>query len=440
MRRLPKAPDFILGAPKEFAEKQGITTVARINTTGLTDISVGTYTFHQCFRAPADFDAVRITLRGSVSSANTVKVSVAPSASFNNGWQPVDSAGTNIAFTPITWGTTDKSNPRNPGGGAATAVISGTSGSNAGANLIEGDVPSDILKLSSLARTDQPNSPPLLMVRLFGVNAPSVRVLESSSAHANSWANSGYMPDHYCGVWNTTDYTVSGVSTNLPPAAPGQDYMPSVIVDFFLRGVKVNVLAVAGDSVEQGQVASPAVPQFGGNISGYPRRLAKMLTDQGRITTLVNLAQGGDKTSQYLERALSMVLRGGITHLMMKPWSYNSRNDGIAAVNDGITRTTQLIALCREKGIIPVIIQPWGGQYSSNPALRATVDAYIDQLKKSGVNVFDPRHLTDNPDGTLRIEALTVNSSGVYFDGLHPNETYQQVLANYALTQFDSWH
>lgn len=411
---------------------------ATVGTTGLTTISTGTYTFHQTFQAPAHFDAVQVTVRGDMSNANTYKVSVAPSASYNNGYQPIDGAGTNVAFTPVTFGTTDRRNPRNPGGGAANTVISGTSGTNAGFNLIEGDAPSDIIKLSSLARTDFPSRPPLLMVRLFGTNPPSVRVFESTSVHANAWINSGYMPDHFCGYWGTTDYTVSGVSTNLPPA-PSQEYMPSVFVTFYLRGVKVNVIGVCGDSLEQGYVGSAAVPQFGGNISGYPRRLAKLLTDAGHTTSFVNLAQAGDKTTQYMERGLSMVMRGGLTHLFMKPWSWNSRNDGIAAVNDGIYRTTTLISFCRSKGIVPIVIQPWGGQSASDPTIRVAVDAYITQLKASGVFVFDPRHITDNPDGSLKQEAQTVNSGGAYFDGLHINSTYHQLLAEYALSLSDSW-
>lgn len=414
-------------------------SAATVNTTGLTTVSTGTYTFHQTFRAPAHFDAVQITVRGDTSSANTYKVSVAPSASFNNGWQPVDGAGTNVAFVPVTFGTTDRRNPRNPGGGAATTVVSGTSGTNAAFNLIEGDAPSDILKLSSLPRTDQPGSPPLLMVRLFGVNPPSVRVLESTAVHPNAWINSGYMPDHFCGFWGTTDYTVSGVSTNLPGVAPSVEYMPSVMVTFYLRGEKVNVIGVAGDSIEQGFVGSSAVPQFGGNISGYLRRMTKALNDSGRTSSFVNLAQGGDKSSQFLERAISMALRGGLTHLFFKPWSWNSRGDGMAAVIDGIQKTTALISLCRERNIIPVVIQPWGGQNASDPAIRTAVDLFIQQLREGGVNVFDPRHITDNPNGTLKDAAQTVNSGGAFFDGLHINDAYHQLLADYALSLFDSW-
>lgn len=414
-------------------------SAATVNTTGLTTISTGTYTFHQTFRAPAHFDAVQITVRGDTSNANTYKVSVAPSASYNNGWQPVDGAGTNVAFTPVTFGTTDRRNPRNPGGGAANTVVSGTSGSNAAFNLIEGDAPSDIIKLSSLPRTDQPTSPPLVMVRLFGVNPPSVRVLESTSVHANAWINSGYMPDHFCGYWGTTDYTVSGVATNLPPGAPSQEYMPSVMVTFYLRGERVNVIGVAGDSLEQGYVGSSAVPQFGGNISGYLRRMAKKLTDSGRISSFVNLAQAGDKSSQFLERGISMALRGGLTHLFFKPWSWNSRGDGMAAVTDGMQKTTALISLCRERNIIPIVIQPWGGQSASDPAIRAAVDAYIAQLKLLDVNVFDPRHITDNPNGTLKDAAQTVNGSGAFFDGLHINDAYHELLAEYSYSIFDAW-
>lgn len=399
------------------------TSAALVRFYGASSNGTGIYTFCQTLTAPAHFDAVQITLNGQDSTANQFKVSVAVSAKFNNGWQPVDSADAPLAFTPVTFGTTDRLNPRNPGGGSATAVVGGTSGSNATFNLIEGDVPSDVIKLRSLDRTDDATKNPLLFIRLFGTNPPGAAVNESSAAHANPISS---VEEFYSGYWATNDYTGS-----VPPGAPTGGWLPSLTVTFFLRGKVVNVVGVAGDSVEQGWVQAAAVPQFGGNINGWPRRLVKKLNQAGITTSYVAACHTGNRASAFHERAINMLNTGRLTHLFIKPWSVNGYADGVQAMRDDLQRCQLIIQRCLDLRVVPIIIQPWGGQ-NSGTTIRNEVDAWIDLQRMSGVPVFDPRAITDDATGGLKSTYKTITAGGAVVDSIHPNDAGQEDIANLA--------
>ena len=403
---------------------------ATVRDYGLVNNASGTYTMHMCRRAPADFDAIQVKITGAASGANTFKVSVAPSSAFNNGWQPLDATGAEQSFTPITWGTTDRKNPRNPGGGAATTTVSGTSGSNANFDLIEGDVASDILSLQSIASADVIGAAPIIMLRVYGINPPGVSPAESGSASANPM--SAVIPGFYSGYW-AADYTSA-----TPPSAPIQGWIPSVEITFWLRGKVVNVIGFAGDSIEMGWVPGTAVPQFGGNVNGWTRRLVDKLTLVGNASTYMNLAHTGNKSRLFHERAMSAVLTGRLTHLFIKPWSVNETSDGLASVAPALRRTTAVVQVCIERGIVPIIIMPWVGQYPT-AEIQFAIQLYVSSMALSGVRVLDARNAVgDNSIGIattsgIKADYKIVNSGGSVIDGIHLNSAGHEAVANFAL-------
>lgn len=419
--------------PQKYFQNLGVldtpparrSSLAETRLYGGTANASGVYTMALTQRAPAEFDAVQITLLGAVSGANTFTAGVAPSAKFNNGWQPVDAADANRAFTAVTFGTTDINSFRNPGGGAANTTVTGTAGSNAGQDLVEGRVISDIVPLASLARTDDPAAPPLLFLRVFGTNLPAVNLATLDAASSNPVK--GVFPETYTGYWATTDYT-----TSTPPGAPTQQWMPSVQVTYFLRGKQVYVIAVAGDSIEQGWVAASAVPQFGGLLNGWGTRLVQKLNAARIPASLVSLAQSGAKARLFHEKALNAVLTGRITHLFIKPWSVNGVADGLAAAQLDVYRCGVIIDRCKKAGIIPVIVHNWAGQGTPSSAIRVFVDAWVASCKASGIAVLDARTTIDAADGTIKPEYLTVNSGGAVVDTTHLNDAGQEAVANLA--------
>lgn len=400
-------------------------TAAYQRVTGDSNNATGDFTLHQTRQAPGEYDAIQITVHGKTSSANAFKVSIAPSASYNNGYSPVDSAGSAVAWTPVTFGTTDRMNPRNPGGGSATAVVSNASGSVAADTLIEGDVPSDIISLSSLPRTDYPTRNPLLMARLFGTNPPGQLV--SRLTVANKAEYDDILPDFYAGYRATTDYTASE-----PPGAFTGGWLPGISITYYLKGKAVYNVGVAGDSIEMGWIPAAASNQFGGTIKGWPRRFLKALVDAGENISYYSIAYQGDKAHTFLQRAINAIYSGHLTHLVLKPWSVNQTADGDAGVKKTIALTTKVINLAISRGIVPIVIQPWGGQ-GNGTSMRTLVDAYIASLKAAGVRVFDARSVTDDGTGAL------ATAYRIDYDTIHPNAAGQQAVADYAIANRDTF-
>jgi hypothetical protein len=405
----------------------GSSTIAKSRLLGYSGHDgADTDTFHLTVSAPASFDAVQITLLNDVNSANQYKASVAVSAALGNGWQPKDASGSNVSFTPLTFGTTDTANFRNPGGGAATAVINNQSGH------IEGSAPSDWLAISSLARTDFPDRGPLLMIRTFGVGQGAIAYdLAASSSH-NPIKSA--VPDHFSGYWANTDYTL-----NTPPNGPEQEtWFPALEVRFLLRGKAVVTIGCASESIEQGYHGGGAVPQFGGGVNGWPRRAVAALSASGITASYVDMNWSGSGSGQFHEKALSSVYAGGLTHLLFKPWTVNDLNDGVPGANAAIARTSVLISACLQSSVRPILIWPFGGP-GRGSAARNLIDAFIADMKARGVSVFDPREVMEDASGQIKTQYLTRDSAGSIVDVEHLNELGHNTVAGLFLASKSSF-
>lgn len=398
---------------------------------GMTSQATGTYTMHLTMQAPDHYDAVQVILRGiSASGVNTFKVSIANPAQRGNGYVPLDSAGATISFTPVTWGTTDEDNFRNPGGGAANTLLNNASGSLPNTQ-IENDVSSDWMSLRSADRVDVTTRKPLIMLRVYGINMGASNWTESSSASADPLTQID--ADFYSGYWGADN-----TATPDPGSAPTQQWMPIFDVRFLLRGKVAYSIGVAGDSIDQGWIAATAVPRFGGNMNGWGQRLVKKLNDSGVVASFVDMTHTGSKSFVFHSKAYSAIVNRELTHLFVKPWSVNESADGAASVYAGITRTQQLIELCKKYDVVPVIVWPWGGQGMETPTFGTPIYQYMQQLQDSGVFIFDARSIVNisgaQPLG-LRTEFKTVDSGGSIVDSTHLNDAAQELIASYAMAK-----
>ena len=381
------------------------------------------YTFTLGMKAPAQFDAVQINLINNQNSAsNTFKVSVAPTAKLGNKWQPVSAEDSLIPFTPITWGTTDPTNPRNPGGGAATAKITN------GTASIVGNVQSDWVRVASLPRADVPSDPgALYYVRIYGMGLGATTINGPLSANPPSRAEAEFSS----GFWDPQDYTAS-VPNRAPDAVT---WAPSFEIKFLFRGRVVKSIACASDSIEEGGSKVDVVPQWGGGINGWPRKAVKAMTDSGKAVTYTNLACPGEPSAWFHEVAISSILSGGITHMLIKPWSINDVEvTPLENVSTALARTSQIIQMCNDRGIRPILLAPFGGALMTHPARIAT-NEYIAKAKESGVDVFDPSKIMCGADGGVLAQFLPVNASGEIVDFVHLNEAGHDAMAQYFVSQ-----
>lgn len=411
-----------------------LSPLARTRVAGqVGELEAGTvFTVHTTRQAPAHFDAVQIIINGKTSSAsNAFKASIAVSARYNDGYRPLTAAGVAAPFMPVTWGSANPADFRSAGG-ASTATIQNASGSTAGVDLIEGAAASDWMPIASLDRADFPDRPPLVMVRLFGDSIPATSSPNAIVGATNPFTS--VLPEFYTGYWSNNDYTASTPAGN----SINQNLWANIDIVFLLRGRVVRSIAVAGDSLEQGYVAPAAVPQFGGNINGWGRRLVAKLNSAGALASYTDLTQGGQTSFVFHNRAYTALLNGGLTHLFVKPWSTNEAGDGMAGVPAALRRTSQLIALAAAKGVKIILIRPWAGQSVGTP-MEAAVQAYCDQAAAAGVAVMDARLVAGDPlqPGTNAMNPayLSKNGAGATVDIVHLNNAGQEAISAYA---FDS--
>lgn len=373
-------------------------------------------------QAPDHFDAVRINLLSAASEGNAWKVTVAPSAKFNQ-LGPVDQSNAAITPTVVTFGSTDQRNPRNPGGGATTITSTSASGSAASNTLIQDRIRSDIIQISSLARVDDPNKKPLIYVRIYGTNIPLSGIAEMADNSANPLKN--VIGDYYSGYSNG-DYSLTN------PSFWSQYGAPMLEIEFFLRGKLVRNIGITGDSTDQGWVDATAVPQFGGNINGYMRRFVELLRADGEPVGFSCFAQAGQKSFMTYNNALPAIMSGELTHLVIRPFSVNDRNDGTTAAiaNAAIKRTSMLISACKEYGVVPIVLRPFNVGVSDS-IQYPIVNAFVDSFKSSGGLVLDFTSLVNKDTVDIKSEYMTLNSSGGVVDRIHPNNQCHQDIANW---------
>ena len=380
-------------------------------------------TAHLIMQAPAHYDAVRINVLSAESAGNAWKVTVAPSAKYNT-LGPVDASNAAITPTVVTFGTTDRRNPRNPGGGAVTVTSTGASGTAAAQNLIQDRIISDLIQLKSLDRADDPTKPPLIYVRVYGTNIP----LLANAVMADNDANAlKYVLGEYYSGYANGDYSLTN------PANWSQYGAPCVEIEFLLRGKVVRNIGITGDSTDQGWIDSTAVPQFGATINGYMRRVVKYLRDNGEPVGYSVFAQAGQRSFMSYNNALPAVMSGTLTHLVIRPWSVNDHGTGTTAAvaNDAIQRTNLLIQACFDYGVVPILLRPFA--YGSFPAAALPlIHSYVDSYKASGGLVLDFTSVV-NVSGSLvnvKPEFLTVNSGGSTVDPTHLNDAGHQAIAD----------
>ena len=389
--------------------------------------------------APADFDAVRLTIVSApASNAQALQFTIAPSATFNK-IGPVNSLGARIAETAVTWGSTDKTNPLNPGGGAATVTPSGASGSVASTNYVLSRIQSDIIPLSSISRADG-GSKPLLIIKGYGAYLPADQSVEHAVGTTNDIQTvigaefSGYRS----GAYLTSDPTYNeGIASS--GGYWTQNGRMTVEVEYFLRGKKVINIGVTGDSTDQGWVDATAVPQFGGNINGYMRRFVRKLRDDGNVVGYSVFAQAGQRSFVTYNNAIAAVLSGSLTHLVIRPWSINDTNTGATdqVAHDALRRTQYLIDCCERHGVVPIILRPFA--YGSTNNQRTIALSFVDSYKASGGLVLDLSSVVNSETTAyqLKQEYLTVNGSGDIVDQIHLNDLAHQDIANFIYTKCD---
>lgn len=329
---------------------------------------------------------------GSTITLNAAKVSSSPTHQ-NDG-------------TALTWANVTFSGATS---GTVPAAVSGS-----GNDIVPGMLVSDVIPLTSVARTDDITKQPLLQVRTYSSGASSALSI---------------------GATDIADFNAAGVITGAQWAAriPAGDLVTTITafqpleagtwispatVKFFYSSEGFTV-ATVGDSLTRGQASS-------GGASGWPTRLQQLQPIPDTRLNIANFGWSGQTHAASMlmaKQVISVVKPNALSFFAWSP------NDG--AASDGImdatwARTLEIIELCRQNGVIPIVCTS-GPVNAYTTQQDARVKAQNARVRALPNIVFDFASVLEDPTDTSNI--LTAYDSG---DGLHYNNAGYQAMADVA--------
>lgn len=300
-----------------------------------TGSTAANYTFHVTWALECEFDLVRLVYHNNTASPWTVNnAAVAPSAKYNNGFDPVTAADAPVSWTALTFGAAGADGLAPSPSGAATQLDIPASPSTA-RNVFAF---TDWLRLSSLPRADVGDGRPLLMTRTYGINA-GLRAFPSNAAWPTE--NEGRILRAF--YKSGGNYTTSGFTT---PTADDSFTTPCGI-QYYGRRRGATVLSV-GDSLTQGTADADRNPYSWGHYA------TARLSTRDRPVSFVNGGWHGQTSASYLENARTHleVFRADI--LTMPTWSPNDTRTQ-AAADIAWQNIMEVAAYALSRGCVPIL-------------------------------------------------------------------------------------
>lgn len=364
---------------------------------------MGTYnntsptTFQITCETQAPFDAIQVIFANTQPrySDNTVQVKAAslPSRADLNG-------------SAASWVTVTKS--------SLLRIMTRTS---PGANRI-GYTVSDVIPLSSVARTDGGTKPILVVRAYFSANA-ALPVVGNGTDDFTNWAT---RTDGR--LWAMRAQTGDGVTTVANfTSTTNISQSPIVGIRYLSRGRVVNVAGV-GDSITDGRGTYLG--------EGFILPAVEALTNSGLAVEYSNFGWSGQTQGMFAERAIDILQSEVRPDVLVFP--SNSPNDetttltaaGILAAKG---RRGRVLAECARHGVRPVLwtmlpvnsaVNPWG----SSDALRVADNAEVMALANRGVLVADSAAAVSGATSGGQVQLAAGTNTG----GIHPNDAGNAAL------------
>lgn len=295
-------------------------------------------------------------------------------------------------------------------------------GSGSGNDIVPGMMASNVIPVVSVARTDDTTKKPLLQCRSYYAGAASAgQVGASDFANFNaSAAANGYQ---YASRSPAGDQTATFTASQNPVEAG--TWVAPMAVKFFYN-VRTVMLASVGDSLTKGHLST-------GSATGWPIRAAAALSNANLRVTDGNFGWTGQThaASMAIAKQVISVVRPDV--LTFCAWSPNDAAAGSqtqAIFDAGWSRTLEILELCRQNNIIPVVVTSgaWNSLSAAENTRRLAQNARVRGLASMAV-IVDAASVIDNPANSNQI--LPAYDIG---DGLHYNDAGYAAIATVAAT------
>lgn len=407
LRALPK-PAIIARAARQIARPTNLLTYTPPQTAPDDTVTSGT-TIATLWTMDADFDYVRLVW--GIQSTNSVTVSavIAPTATANDGVNPLDEDGAAQAWTQVKVnnGGSSEYEPWNQNTGSATSIALNTSA----LTQVWGLTYSDWMQVSSLAQTGG-SAYPLLMVRTYMTGSPVAAAVTGSSIYGTAptvwtrgrtWAAYSASGDY---VTTTTGYPSSGSSF-------GNRWAP-LMIQTYSRKAGYQLWG-CGDSNMAGTGSV-----FG--LLGFYRRSALAIGGRGLPVVYANFNQAGSSPDIFMTNVENIIDPVKPSGLVMFPFSYNA--PATRANLDTYWAKAMVIAhRTMRNGGVPVLVgyPPRDSASADDDTIRRMG---LERLVSSGFRAVDPNPLVSTAD----VPAEWV--AGMSDDGMHFSDHGHGVVAD----------
>jgi len=364
--------------------------------TAIPTVNGSALTFGRQHFAEDDFYSVQFLFKNPSATAQTVTLAkCAVAATHLND-------GGSLSWVSITVG------------GATTFDIPAGSGSVA--SSVAGWVLSDVIRIKSTPRTDNPTYKPLLQTRVY--MQPGICYLTASTWHLDVWNSADVTVGRQVGNFYAVgdQVTTPGVRTMTDT---GNGFMAPVEPIFYYGSAKYTATAF-GDSLFVGSASSAAAATI-----GFLQRAAIALTEAGLPLSLSNHAVSGSTSSSALANLRAFIAAGLKTDFVfLKNWSRNDGWDTDAKMETGWANLLESIQLCRTAGFIPVVCtSPPDTDYVAYNSRRVEINRRTLLLAGS-VIVADIAAVLEDPANPGKI-----NPDYNCGDNVHGNTAYQVAAA-----------
>jgi lysophospholipase L1-like esterase len=297
-------------------------------------------TFSTAWALESEFDLVRLVYQNNQATAYTITAAtIAPSATINNGYDPVDAAGAAVAFTPVTFNDLGAYSGLSPSAaGSATSLAMPTT---ADANVPAYGV-SDWMRIASMPRTDATDGRRVLMARTVAA-ADISRVERLTQAIMTAFRP--YEAGRILRAFYKSggDFTASGFTS---PVEDG--YLQPVAIQYYTRKRGATVLVI-GDSLTQGQDVDSTEHFAWGHFASAD------LTTQNLPISFVNGGRAGSTSLFYYQTGMQNIALFRPEVATINVWTPNDSRNAVAA-DLAFARALDIAAYTHTMGGVPVFV------------------------------------------------------------------------------------
>lgn len=364
-------------------------------------------TFSTVWPVPGGFDLVRLAYVNDATGSTWAldKAAVAPSAQLTNGYTPLDSGGSSVSFTAVTFNNAgaDGLSP-SPSGSTATVTVPV-------APSVEqyGWAYSDWMRVASLDRSDG-GTHPLLMART--VISTASRIGQNISDLAG-WATEGLSFNEFQCYYKSGDFVTTPSGFTSPTTGGG--FMVPHALQWYSRALGGTVMAI-GDSITEGSATASL-------NAGFGFIACEALSTAAKPVVFWNGGFRSQTSAGWYERGKAQIDVVRPEVVIIAPWTPNdpsTQADG----NLAFSRAMDLAYYSMTKGAVPILWTPIPANLAATPdGYRANIASRVRALSGAWL-VADFETAISTGATPNRIQAQY--DSG---DGVHPNNAGHAAMA-----------